>query len=271
MTQIKTRTLEHEFPKELEPYKGLIYCPLDLPEPPEVDLDKLIDYLAMRDQRDKGTPAGSVNGAAGVIPLDSPYLRYTASWSKDKDRYPWRLIHILRSDLEGGGQEYFDEFKQLFPQVADYVLKLPVEKIFTFSLLNQKPDTDVGAHSDPDLWFGIRFYLVNRSPAKLFFKKALAPAQKRLLNLVQTPAGIRQIPWDRVVQDEKVYAKYPQSRFPFHLTCTHAIHGVDAVPADDEASRVTGFVICKVNPVEYAKLLERSLEKYGDYAVWWDR
>jgi len=269
-TQFRDPSVLRPFPSELEPYKGLIFCPLDLPPPPELDEERLFAYIRMRDERDRGTLAGSVSGATGPIPLDSPWLRYTASWSKEKNTYPWRLLHLMRSDFANDGWEFYDEFKQWLPELAAYFESLPVSEFYTMSLLNQKAGTDVGIHTDPDVWFGLRFYAVNRSNAKIFFQKAKNPQDKRLLNLTRDEHGqIKQLPWSDFVEDEKIYAKYPQPCFPFHLTTTHAAHGVEAVPADQENARVTGFIICRVDPVKYAELLKRSVEKYRDYAIWW--
>jgi hypothetical protein len=176
----------------------------------------------------------------------------------------------MRSDFADNGWEFYAEFKQWCPDLAAYFESLPVSEFYTMSLLNQKSGTDVGIHTDPDVWFGLRFYAVNRSDAKIFFQKAKHPQDKRLLNLVHDADGkIKQLPWSDLVEDEKIYAKYPRPCFPFHLTTTHAAHGVEAVPEGIEDSRVTGFVICRVDPVKYAELLARSVEKYKDYAIWW--
>lgn len=262
-------SLKRPFPKELEPFKGLIYCPLDLPDPPAVDQQKLMAYIAMRHERDKGTLAGSVAGATGPIALDSPWLKYTASWSETKDTYPWRLLHLMRSDFKDNGWEYFPEFKRWFPEVAAYIEALPVREFYTISLLNQKPGTDVGLHTDPDVWFGLRFYLVNKSNARIFFQKARDPRDKRLFNIIYERGKVKKLPWENVVHAEKFYGGYPRPCFPFHLTTTHAAHAVEAVPDDAEDSRVTGFIIGRVNPTKYAELLARSVEKYKDYAIWW--
>ena len=72
-----------------------------------------------------------------------------------------------------------------------------------------------------------------------------------------------------ICDSEKIIAKNPTNRYAFHLTGTHAAHGVEQVPEDDDTSRVTAFMVCRVKPKEYAELLERSVEKYKDYAVWW--
>jgi hypothetical protein len=176
----------------------------------------------------------------------------------------------MRSDFADDGWEFYNEFKEWLPELAAYFESLPVSEFYTMSLLNQKAGTDVGVHTDPDVWFGLRFYAVNRSDARIFFQKAKSPSAKRLLNLTRDERGqIKQLPWSDFVEDEKIYAKYPQPCFPFHLTTTHAVHGVEAVPSDQENARVTGFVICRVDPVEYAALLKRSVEKYPDYAIWW--
>jgi hypothetical protein len=176
----------------------------------------------------------------------------------------------MRSDFKDNGWEFYGEFKEWLPELAAYIESLPVSEFYTISLLNQKAGTDVGIHTDPDVWFGLRFYAVNRSDARIFFQKAKDPQNKRLLNIARNADGtVKQLPWSDFVEDEKVYAKYPQPRFPFHLTTTHAAHGVEAVPEGAGDARVTGFIICRVDPVKYAEILKRSVEKYKDYAIWW--
>jgi hypothetical protein len=255
------------FPKELEPYRNLIFCPLDLPAPPEINEEQLFAYIAMRDQRDNGTYGGSISN---TLDMHSPNVKYTASWSKTKDIYPWRLMHLMRRDFKDKGWEFWDEFKEWLPELAAYFESMPVKEFFTISLLNQKAGADVGLHTDPDLRFGLRFYAVNQSDAKIYFQKAKVPHDMRLVNVSTDVNGqTKQFPWSNVVEDEKIYATYPKPLFPFHLTATHAAHGVEAVPEGVNDARVTGFMICKVDPVKYAELLARSVEKYKDHAIWW--
>jgi hypothetical protein len=271
----------YQYPKELEPFKELIWCPLDLPDPPEISEERFFEWLTLRHNADAGTLAGSVAGSTGVIGFDSEDLKRTASFS-NKGVYPWRLVHVMRSDFADKGWEHYPQFKEMLPELADYLENvLPVDEYFTISFLNQKPGVDAGMHTDPDIYFGLRFYLVNRSDAKIFFQKARDPSLKRLLNTreefvvggkEQEPVidqRLVHLPWEEVCEEEKIYAKYPRPRFAFHLTGTHAAHGVESVPEDDDKTRVTGFIICRVKAKEYAEILKRSVEKYKDYAVWW--
>ena len=276
MAIIRDNSQYYKFPVELEPYRSLIWCPLDLPDPPEVDEQEFFSWIHDCIKKDEGTVAGGVAGATGTIKFNDPNLKRTASYS-GKGVYPWNLMHVMRSDI---GWRHFDSLTQRLPDLANYISNLPVEEFFTISFLNQKPGVDVGAHTDPDIWFGIRFYLINKSGSRIFFQKAKQPTERRLLNISEdlVVGGDGQEPeisyrvitkdWNEICQPEKIYAKYPRNRFAFHLTTTHATHGVESVP-DDAQDRVTGFIICRFKAKEYAEILRRSVEKYNDYAVWW--
>jgi hypothetical protein len=280
MTIIRDNSTFFKYPPELEKFRKLIWCPLDFPEPPEVDEAKLFEWIQLRHDRDIGSLSGSVSGATGPIALDDERLKRTASYS-GKGMYPWRLIHAMRSDFEDNGWEFWPEFRDMLPELAEYIESLPVNEFYTISFLNQKPGVDVGLHTDPDIFFGLRFYLVNKSKAKIFFQKAKEPTDGRLLNIrEETVIGgkdpeplintqVVNYEWNDICQPEKIVANNPTDRFAFHLTGTHAAHGVEMVPEDDDTSRVTAFMVCKVKPKEYAELLERSVEKYKDYAIWW--
>lgn len=277
MTIIKDNSQYYNFPPELEPYRNLIWCPLDYPDPPEIDEDKFFQWIQSCIERDRGTIAGSVAGAVGPIKFDDPNLQRTASYS-GKGVYPWNLMHVMRSDI---GWRHFDSLKEQLPELAEYIKNLPVEEFMTISFLNQKPGIDVGLHTDPDIWFGFRFYLINKSGARIFFQKAKTPSDRRLLNISEElivggsgpePEIAKRVvthSWESVCQDEVIYGKYPRDRFAFHLTATHATHGVESVPEDNSHDRVTGFIICRFKAKEYAEILRRSVEKYSDYAVWW--
>ena len=280
MAIIRDNSKHYQYPPELDKFRKLIFCPLDFPEPPEVDEEQLFKWIRMRADKDAGKLAGSVSGATGPIDLESKDLKRTASYS-GKGTYPWRLIHAMRSDFGNYGWEHWPEFRDMLPELAQYIESFPVQDFFTISFLNQKPGIDVGLHTDPDIFFGLRFYLVNKSKARIFFQKAKEPTTDRLLNIREevTIGGKDSEPvikeevvnyeWNDICDSEKIIAKNPTNRYAFHLTGTHAAHGVEQVPEDDDTSRVTAFMVCRVKPKEYAELLERSVEKYKDYAVWW--
>lgn len=260
--QINDPSKFFKFPVSLEKYKHLIYCPLDIPDPPTIDERKIFEYIEERINIDRETENNSVGGALGSINLKSELAKSLSSNSSTGD-YPWNLVHLMRADLKN---MQWKEFENCFPSLAEYFLSLPFKEHFTISLLNQKSNQDVGMHTDPDLWFGIRFYLVNKSDAKIFFRKAKNPTYSRLLNILDNDGKIRKIDWDDILERDTVFAEYPRKKFCFHLTSTHAAHGVEQVPND--ISRLTGFVSGVIDEERYLSILKSSIKKYGRFAIW---
>lgn len=261
--QIKDPNNFFKFPDILEKYRHLIYCPLDIPDPPIIDEKKIFDYIEERIKIDFETENNSVGGALGNINLKSELAKSLSS-NSSTGNYPWNLVHLMRADLKN---THWKDFENIFPSLAEYFLSLPFKEHFTISLLNQKSNQDVGMHTDPDLWFGLRFYLVNNSNARIFFRKAKDPSYSRLLNISNTDGKIKKINWDEILETEKIFAEYPRKNFCFHLTSTHAAHGVEQVPNNDR-TRITGFVSGVIDEEKYLPILERSIKKYSHFAIW---
>jgi hypothetical protein len=250
-------TRMYPFPKILDSYKSLIYVPLDL-EVPIVDEEKFLIWFNNAYDADFDTEGAEVNG----IPLNSKAITQLDPAKNSKEVYPWKIVYLHRAK---GVTRNMDPFNQEFPELGKFIDDMPFDKSGSISILKQNAGVDVGIHSDFDIWFGIRFYLVNKSNARIFFQKANNPTTLRLTNW--TEAG-EKLTWDNFVSDEKIYARYPKPVHAFHITSTHAVHGVEAVPEDQDCSRITFFLTGKLNPEKYKELLDKSLEKYSDYAIW---
>ena len=246
-----------EFPEELVPYKNLIYVPLDL-EIPRVDKEEFLNWFSEIYGKTKKS-----NYVDGVL-LNQESSKGLGPSQNNKNMYPWKSVSLCRN--LNTQTEHYQSCLLKFPDIKNYIENLPFNAVSTTNILNQEPGTDVGPHTDHDIWFGIRFYLINRSNARIFFQKARYPTSRRI---TQYNNEEKRIPWDQLIYDEKIYARYPMPECSFHLTSTHAVHGVEAVPEDIDCSRITFQFSGKLNPVKYAELLKRSLEKYGDYAIWY--
>jgi hypothetical protein len=250
-----TRLLE--FPEELVPYKNLIYVPLDL-EIPKVDKEEFLNWFDETYAKVKES-----NYVDGVL-LNQESSKRLGPSQNNKNIYPWENVSLFKHYKQH--TLYYQSCLLKFPTIKNYIENLPFEALSTTNILKQEPGTNVGVHTDFDIWFGTRFYIINKSDARIFFQKAKYPTSIRI---TQYNNDEKRIPWDQLIHDEKIYARYPTPECSFHLTSTHAVHGVEAVPEDINCSRITFQFSGKLNPVKYAELLERSLEKYGDYAIWY--
>jgi len=257
MTRAIDGTRVNIFPPEFEPYKNLIYVPLDL-ETPVVDEDEFLKWFESAHLKDKQSAGNESDG----IQLSGESSKGLLPAQNNKNIYPWNIVYLHRHLKK---TDNYESCLTQFPAIRNYLEQLPFDSKASISILRQHPGVDVGIHSDYDLWFGIRFYLINSSSARIFFQKAKNPTSTRLTAFDDNG---KRIPWDNLVETEKIYAQYPTPKCSFHLTCTHAVHGVEAVPEDINCARITFFFTGKLNPVKYAELLERSLEKYGEYAIW---
>jgi hypothetical protein len=256
----------HKFPEELGPYKGLIYVPLDL-ETPVVDESEFLRWF--EETHDKDYLSNESDG----VRLRGEYSKSLLPAQNNKNEYPWNIVYLHRhsaslKNLNVAQLPESDNYKsclERFPSIKNYIDNLPFDRNSSIAILRQQPGLDVGIHSDYDLWFGIRFYLINKSNARIFFQKAKNPTSQRLTAFTDDN---KRIPWSELVNDEKIYARYPTPTCSFHISCTHAVHGVEAVPEDIGCSRITFFFTGKLNTLKYKELLDRSLAKYGEYAIW---
>lgn len=258
-------------PKELKPFKNLIYCPLKLPAVPKIDEDRLLEFISMRIERDKLNNDSIIfSSKTEVLPAGTITADNNMAWSTATNRYPWNLVTI-KSETAPATIDIYQEFTEWFPEFGDYLNKLPIT-LANVTLLNQKENTDVALHTDSDKLFGIRIYLINRSNARIFFRKIRNPMNYKNVDIINRDKNSKpgdRVSWDTVAHTEQIYGKYPEKCFPFHLSSSHAAHGVEAVPSGPDGARVTAFIIGHVDPARYAKLLTQSLETYKDYAIWW--
>lgn len=257
MTRAIDGTLVNPFPIEFEPYRNLIYVPLDL-ETPIVDEKEFLEWFNLTYLKDGETSRNESDG----VQLSSEASKSLMPSQNNKNIYPWHIVYLHRHRLK---TDNYDECLSQFPAIKEYIDRLPFETNSSISILKQHPGVNVGIHTDFDLWFGIRFYLINKSNARIFFQTAKNPTEQRISTFDKNG---KRIPWDQLVNDEKIYARYPYPTCSFHLTSTHAAHGVEAVPENDDCSRITFFFTGRLNIVKYKELLDRSLAKYGDYAIW---
>jgi hypothetical protein len=257
MTKAIDGTRLLQFPVEFEPYKNLIYVPLDL-ETPVVDEEEFLKWFETAHEKDCRSTGNESDG----IQLSGESSKGLLPAQNNKNIYPWNIVYLHRHLRK---TDNYESCLAQFPTIKNYLNALPFDSKASVSILRQHPGVDVGIHTDYDLWFGIRFYLVNSSNARIFFQKAKAPTTARLTAF--TDDGKR-IPWDNLIYPEKIYAQYPTHKCSFHISCTHAVHGVEAVPEDIDCSRITFFFTGKLNTIKYKELLDRSLSKYGEYAIW---
>ena len=234
----KTLDLYHRLGR----FADLIFCPLDLPTPPEVPRQALVEWVgAARAQRMTEEERKFTEGASGRYPWSSAYAALRGKWCCG--------------------------FDAAFPELIGYLSSFPTESWSCVAVLVQEPREAVWLHTDPDPVLGWRVYL-GHGGAKVFFCPTFERHAERLTSW--TPQGMRD--WSKYVRtDLRLYPKLPASSCAWTLNAYRAAHGVDAHEGE-AGERVTLLLIPDLDQLNldaYLALLERSAAKYASYAIWY--
>jgi len=224
-------------------FTDLIFCPLDLPEPPKVARGALVDWVSAARARSQTNEERLFAGAAasGAYPWSSAYAAYHGEWR--------------------------DGFDALFPGITAYLGLFPTRSWTCINVLVQEPQQDVWLHTDPDPVIGWRVYL-GHGGARVFFCPTFERQRARLSTW--TAEGRRD--WSKFVHtDRKLYARLPSSSCAWALNSYRAAHGVET-HAGAAGERVTLLLIPDLDCLDldgYLALLASSVRKYRDYAIWY--
>ena len=225
--------------------KDLLFCPLDLPTPPEINYD---DFCEWRQEQSE---------------FNRKY-NFTAALADGKQSYPWEVAWALWWNTYKKPNPWIADFDRRFPELVEYIEKYPFSVKKSISFLDQKQSRDAYLHTDPDARWGMRFYLFNGLGEKLYFVRSKSQLDSRLKTMED---GRYQDLWESS-QKEKLYAEFPETRCAWMLNSYRAFHGIDSNP-NPQGNRVTCVLIGEYDYPRLFKLLEQSSVKYKDYAIWW--
>ncbi|MFP5520670.1 MAG: hypothetical protein ACLGGX_12255 [Bdellovibrionia bacterium] len=228
------REITGAFPEEVEKYRNLIYLPLDLPPVPEVDSVKLAKYI-----REHEVEVFSHINAR----------KYGVS-------YPWYRTSVYLSD-----EPSTYNFKTEFPELVEYASLFPHSGEFGLTAVVQK-QSDAFCHSDIGDWFGFRFYANAGEGENLYFKKAKVIENKNLRTYDENGYSI-----ESRLEESKIFAKKPKNTYPWIMTNVLAAHGVENVEVT--TNRIVIAVFFKIDWLKTRVLLDRSLERYSEHAIWY--
>jgi hypothetical protein len=229
---------------------NILYTPLDVPLPPEINLEKFLSWVKrVYPQPAKGSAAQSKSTAEKLMP----------------DNYPWDLVF---GAYEG---RWIDNFNTEFPELASYCLSAfgiaPAALLTVVFLPIRESVTNLAFwHNDVDET-GFRFYLINEHSDKnpLLLKKTTEPLLQQIM--LKPP-----IPDDHPALQKEIYVcNLPSARHAFYINNIRAVHS----PMITVSSiRIAGFITVKKYLQPQIKkssesLLIRSAEKFKDYAIHW--
>jgi len=230
--------------EQLGRFSDLIFCPLDLPPPPRVGRDALVRWVQeAREQSITNEERLSRSANAASYPWSSAYAAYHGEWRCG--------------------------FDAQFPEIPSYLDLFPTDAWICVNVLIQEPQTDVWLHTDPDPVLGWRVYL-GHGGARVFFCPTIERRRSRLSTW--TAEGRRD--WSKFVRtDQKLYARLPADACAWALTSLRAAHGVET-HRGAMGERTTLLIVPdpeRIDMAAYLDLLERSVRKYEEYAIWYPR
>ena len=234
----------------------ILYTPLDLPEPPPVDNEKLLNWV----EESRPSQESFRN-----------FLRdsYIADDNSTKFVWPWNM-GLIYLNWDGNGPGWISEFDVAFPDLSNYfhsVFDIPLEELGTIVILPvKKKHVGQGVmHMDHDD-FGLRVYLEfeNIGQNKLLLQRTRIPYTTR-------PS----IPYPidpKLLQKEIIECKTLKPRGCWYINNARAVHGTWTEVED--STRIA--VIISGNPSSSKNITARlqdkiiqSAEKYKDHAVLW--
>ena len=263
-----TQIPSQHWPKKFDQFRDLIYIPLDLPEPPKVDIDLFTDWAF--------TKAPKLVGNINHPETGQKIMHFEERGMKGWGFYPWIQVSAFH---HGYSNSWISEFDKIFPDVVEYIHLFPYNILSGVTILLQKSNVAAPLHTDADDWLGMRFYLHNEvKEDALYFCPRKTNENNRIATYIVDSENVYPQEWEKYLDlDKKIYSSHPCQRHAWALTSTRAAHGIEAFEYD-RCARVTFLVHSHRPSVNHNAwnhdklydLLTRSLDKYPDYAIWWE-
>jgi len=222
-------------------YDDLIFCPLDLPKPPEVLVEDFVRWMKV------GQDAQRI----------APKLAFERV---EKRTYPW-LMRTMTDD--------FAPLAEAFPDVSQYLSVFPFRKLRSVVILAQQGHQAVHTHTDSDGLYGMRFYLTAKNAEGLHFFKGRS-RYDRCDNYKRSPTGeLVRADWDALFDTgNPVFASLPEETRAFMLNNARAAHAVSPNTCE-LGERIAVLVQGELDEARRDALLERSLKRFGQNAIWY--
>jgi len=225
----------------------ICYTPLDIPEPPQIDMQKLFDWMAFSRQEvqcDLGKSTADILG----------------------ERYPWVPAFPYTARLGG----WISDFDKIFPELAkymteDYGIEIADLGAITF-IPTKEGHTGLGFwHNDQEI-YGLRMYLQNEKydVNTLLYRKTIEPVTER--QRVKIPMDEN----DPRFEKTELVCRMMKERQPFYI---NNIRGVHSAFMHEPAKRFAVLIGGKPGKTllhqKTADLIVKSAQKFKDYAIFY--
>jgi hypothetical protein len=240
----------------------VLYTPLDVPTPPEIDTILLNSWLeenyqSLSKYKDIFTRASANTGEMTV------------------DDYPWDLTAAY-FNMTDNGPGWLGNFDIKFPELSKYFyesLSLTLDDIGFIILLPIRKDYKGFGfwHNDPD-YTGLRMYLgfENEEQDKLYLKRTL---NRVPISLTTLPKYQYPIDHAKYLQNEMIECKPISSRQCFYLNNFRSVHST--YTATPGTIRIAAFITGKLGQQltlmkKINSLVVSSAMKYKDHSILWN-
>lgn len=224
----------------------ILYTPLDTPDVPDVDISKLLAWVA------KHTFTQEIDGRQDASKM--PELA---------ESYPWHIMYPRHNSA------WQFDFEKEFPELAHYfysAFDMNEEDLYSVVLLPVKTEfAGMGFwHSDPDE-YGLRLYLENQEPDDfLLIRPTKYPYDTR------PQFGLDPTFSNTPLQDKTFSATLRNPKQTFYLNNIRAVHAVRAF--NPGTVRIAVIVSSNNRNLKqhFNDLVVRSAQKFADFAIHWN-
>lgn len=257
---------------QFKDFHKLIYTPLDLPPPPDIDWNKFITWS------DRSRNLDEQREIKNLTAVDGGKYIPASRTGKSIHNYPWEPSHAI----DPSTNHWNADFDQEFPELVEYIKLFPYIKLKSVNFIRQKPGIDAFLHTDPDDWIGFRFYLKNNVKKNSLYFRKIKPEYAngaRYQTYEYREGNTKYRNWDQYCEFDKIYAEqHDLGQHAWALTCAWAAHGIDPIQNDEE--RITCLMLGSQDDLGPTKgfdtdatldLLKRSADKYHNRQIWYDR
>lgn len=272
----------------LSKWGKLIFCPLDL-SVPEISISTFLEWAEGAKETDYNLFKYTTSRAS----LDKKIMT-EEEFAQDRKYGFWSARYALSyqtvANSNNTESEWANNFDKLFPDLVKFYHSLPIKKIKTIGFLIQNKSSNsppfAPFHIDGPEMFGFRIFLNSKSKgftmrkiqrSKINFDLGLVNlGQDRFFHHDPKKASINNLNYN-IVEKKEFYPQFPNKNCACVLTNFSACHSAYTDAGIGEETKITTLVMSdhknSLDSYDYEKfdkLLERSVDKYKDFVIWYD-
>ena len=269
----------------LSKWSRLIFCPLDL-EVPKISVLKFLEWA----ETAKDTDYNLFKYTTNRVPPDKKVMT-EEEFIEDRKHNFWQAYYALSyqtvADSINTKSNWAHKFDQLFPELVEFYQSLPITKMKTIGFLIQKKSEYSSPsslfHVDGPEMFGFRIFL-NTKPNGFAMRKlhrnkinflsgSLTLDKDQYFHIEMKEGAALNLD---VVEKKEFYPQFPNNNCACVITNFSACHSAYKDLGTDEETKITTLIMTdhknSIDSYDYEKfdqLLERSIDKYKDFVIWY--